>query len=240
MTSKQLPRGYRNRNPGNVDRTAERWQGMAEDQSADPRFIVFTTHEYGIRCVMRLLVSYHDRHGLNTIRGVINRWAPPVGKNPATGQAYEQNTSGYVNHVATLTGWHPDEPLDLLDGQTNVRLAKAIIRHELGDPRPFGLPAEWYDKDTYDRAMALAGFEPERKPLKDSRTITGSVLAGAGAVAGAVYESIGETVNGATQATSSLGFLPENWVQHLFLIIVLAGVGRAIYARVQDDKRRVT
>ena len=238
--TKKLPRGYRNFNPGNVDRTSERWLGMADDQSSDPRFIVFVSPEYGIRCIMRLLVTYHERHGLDTIRGIIERWAPTNGRNPTTGVAYTQNTSGYVNHVSSITGWHPDEQLDLFNRDTNLVLTKAIIRHELGDPRPFGQPAEWYDEATYVRAVALAGFTADHKPLTQSRTIAGSVLAGAGAVAGAVYESLGETVTGATQAAASLKFLPENWVQYMFLLIVLLGVGRAIYARIDDEKKRVT
>lgn len=238
--TKDLPRGYRSRNPGNIDRTSDRWLGMAEDQSSDPRFIVFESADYGIRCIMRLLITYHERHGLNTIRGIVSRWAPPNGQNPATGQTYTQNTDAYIKHASALTGFHPDEPLDLFDRDTNLAVTKAIIRHELGDPAPHGKPAEWYDEATYAKAMALAGFAADQKPLTQSRTIAGSILAGTGAVAGAIYDSIGETVAGATQATAALGFLPENWVQYVFLAVILLGVGRAIYARVDDEKRRVS
>ena len=67
------PRGIRNRNPGNIDRGRDRWQGMADDQSPDPRFVVFTEAEWGIRAIVRVLRSYRDRHGLETVRAIVSR-----------------------------------------------------------------------------------------------------------------------------------------------------------------------
>jgi len=73
-------RGYRNRNPGNIDhQPANRWQGLADPpiETAPPgsraRFARFVSHEYGIRALAVLLTTYQDRHGLRTIRGIITR-----------------------------------------------------------------------------------------------------------------------------------------------------------------------
>lgn len=33
--AKALPRGIRNRNPGNIERESDRWLGMSADQSSD-------------------------------------------------------------------------------------------------------------------------------------------------------------------------------------------------------------
>jgi len=238
--TKQLPRGLRNFNPGNVDRGTDRWLGMSDDQSGDSRFIVFTAPEYGIRCVMRLLITYHERHGLNTLRGIINRWAPAQGKNPTTGVAYTQNTAGYIGHASRLTGFDPDEQLDLFDRDTNVRITKAIIRHENGDPRSHGLPEFWYDDDMYAKAAALAGFVAEVKPLAKSRTINGSIVAGGAAAAGAIYETLGESVGAATATVERLTFLPPDLAKWIFLAVVLMGTGAAIHARIDDSKKRVT
>lgn len=238
--NKTLPRGYRNFNPGNVDRGTDRWLGMAEDQSGDSRFIIFTAPEYGIRCIMRLLITYYERHGLDTVSKVLNRWAPPQGKDPSTGVSYVQSTEGYIRHVSTLTGWHPDEPLDLFDPMTNLAFTKAIIRHELGDPKRHGMPDEWYEPAVYDKATALAGFEVPQKPLTQSRTIAGSVIAAGGAAAGAIYDTLGDTVGAATEATTRMSFLPENFTNWIFLAIVLMGTGAAVYARIDDRNRRVT
>lgn len=238
--TKQLPRGVRNFNPGNVDRGTDRWLGMAEDQSGDSRFIVFKAPEFGIRCVMRLLITYHERHGLNTLRGILNRWAPAQGKNPTTGVAYSQNTAGYIGHASRLTGFDPDEQLDLFDTHTNLLVTKAIIRHENGDPRTFGLPEFWYDDATYAKAAALAGLTVEQKPLTKSRTIGGSVTVIAGTVAGALYETMGETVGAATTTVEKLSFLPPDLAKWVFIAVVLMGAGAAIYARVDDEKKRIT
>lgn len=238
--SKRLPRGITNRNPGNIDKGADRWLGMAPDQSGDSRFITFTSAEYGIRCIMRLLITYHEKHGLNTLRGILNRWAPEKGVNPTTGISYTQNTAGYIGHAARLTGFDPDEPLDLFDMHTSVRIAKAIVRHENGNPSSYGYPEFWYEDAVYAKAAALAGFEVSQKPLVKSRTIGGSVVAALGASVGAVYETIGETVEVASETVDKMSFLPPELAKWIFLAVVMMGAGAAIYARIDDRKKRVT
>ena len=37
-----ISKGLRNCNPGNIERDHTQWQGMAEDQSADDRFCIFS------------------------------------------------------------------------------------------------------------------------------------------------------------------------------------------------------
>ena len=90
-------RGYRNRNPGNIEHVpANKWQGLAEPPS-DGRFCRFTTHEFGIRALAALLVTYQDRHKLRTPRAIIERWAPKV----------ENDTAAYVAVVARRLGVGP-------------------------------------------------------------------------------------------------------------------------------------
>lgn len=229
--SKQLPRGYRSNNPGNIDRTSERWIGMSKDQSADPRFAVFDSPEYGIRALMRTLITYYDRHGLKTVRGVINRWAPPV----------ENNTGAYVGRVAAALGVGPDDEIDTHDRDTCIALAQAIVRHELGNAASYGRPPNWYDDDIYARAAALAGFKPAPKPLTHSRTIAGSATAGVATVAGAVYDAATSSVADAAEKTAAAGaFLPADVVKWIFVGLVLTGIGAALYARIDDAKKRLT
>lgn len=125
MASKTAPRGVRNNNPGNIDRTGVAWQG--EDRSAqararETRFCVFVSPEYGFRALARTLLTYRNKHGLKTVRAVINRWAPPV----------ENNTSAYVTQVATALGVAPDAVIDVRRPAVMVSLVKAIARHENG------------------------------------------------------------------------------------------------------------
>jgi hypothetical protein len=228
--SNTLPRGYRNNNPGNIDRTAERWIGMSKDQSADARFAVFDSPEYGIRALMRLLITYQDRHGLNTVRGIINRWAPPV----------ENDTTAYARQVAQALEVDPDDKIDTHDRATVLALAKAIIRHELGSPSRHGLPEHWYDDDTYARALTLAGFKPDPKPLATSKTVAGSVTAGAATVASVIYEVSGEAIQTAQSAVGPLSIFGGDTLKYVFAAIALAGIATAIYARVKDQDKRLT
>lgn len=115
-------RGERNHNPGNIDRNATKWQGMAEDQSGDPRFVVFKDDVSGIRALAKVLLSYQRKHGLKTVRQIINRWAPPV----------ENDTGAYVNHVAKLLNVGPDDAVDVSQPEILEPLVVAIIKHENG------------------------------------------------------------------------------------------------------------
>ena len=118
MTSKA--RGIRNNNPGNI-RHGSRWQGMASQQT-DAAFVQFTTPEYGIRALAKVLLTYQTKYGLNTIRGIITRWAPPT----------ENNTAAYIDSVSRYVGASPDAPLDLHRASVMRPLVEAIIRHENG------------------------------------------------------------------------------------------------------------
>lgn len=139
-------RGYRNRNPGNIDhQPANRWQGLADPpiETAPPggraRFARFVSHEYGIRALAVLLTTYQDRHGLRTIRGIVTRWAPGA----------ENNTEAYVSAVSRQMDRHPRATLDLHRHEDLRPLVQAIITHELG-----GNP---YGSATIDAGLRLAG-----------------------------------------------------------------------------------
>ncbi len=111
-------RGIRNNNAGNI-RHGDDWRGMA-DQQSDRSFITFQSPEWGIRAMGKILMNYQRKHGLNTVAGIIDRWAPP----------FENNTGAYVNHVAKLLGVTPDQPIEVRDHL--MPLTQAIIKHENG------------------------------------------------------------------------------------------------------------
>ncbi|PHR87953.1 MAG: hypothetical protein COA78_36780 [Blastopirellula sp.] len=119
MTKKtnEAPKGIRNNNAGNIEYNKNvNWVGQIGD---DGRFIVFSAPEYGIRAIARIISTYRTKHGINTIHGIINRWAPPV----------ENDTGSYVNSVSQKTGIPPNQPLH--DAQIPAIIA-AIIHHENG------------------------------------------------------------------------------------------------------------
>jgi hypothetical protein len=113
-----LTRAQRNNNPGNIDRTNIAWQGMASDQTTDPRFIVFIDAAHGFRAMARII---HGHFGaFNTVQKIITRWAPAV----------ENQTDAYIKDVADRMGVRPDRPLTwAIDA---LSLLRAIAIHENG------------------------------------------------------------------------------------------------------------
>lgn len=113
-----VPRGIRNHNPGNIERTTVRWKGMAPAQP-DPRFISFLRPEWGIRAIARILLG-DWREGQNTIASLIDEWAPP----------HENDTAAYIRAVGKAAGVDPYKPCDV--PALLLKIIPAIIRHENG------------------------------------------------------------------------------------------------------------
>lgn len=113
-----MTRGLRNNNPGNI-RHGDKWQGMAAEQK-DKSFVTFTTPEYGIRAMTRILRTYYAR-GIVSVRQMISTWAPPN----------ENDTESYVLSVAKKLNVSPDAMITNLDIVLPDLIA-AIIRQENG------------------------------------------------------------------------------------------------------------
>lgn len=138
-----VTRGIRNNNPGNI-RIGADWDGLArsvpEYLPEEKSFCQFRAPQYGIRAMTRIIQNYERKHGINTVKGIINRWAPPI----------ENDTGSYVASVAHQVGQGPDEVIstDLYDHMNP--LISAIIRHENGhQPYPPAL-VDW--------GLSLAGI----------------------------------------------------------------------------------
>lgn len=110
-------RGIRNNNSGNI-RLGGGWAGLAEDQS-DEIFCIFADMQHGIRALIKLLMAYWRRYGLNSVHNVISRYA----------LSSENNTIAYENAVAAALGVKPHQKIDLSDPQVLFMLAKAIARY---------------------------------------------------------------------------------------------------------------
>lgn len=119
------PLGIRLNNPMNVERTGQKWLGLAKVQG-HPRFFTFIDPWHGIRCGARILTNYQKLYGLDTVRSLITRWAPPV----------ENATSFYITHVGKGVGVGIDTRLDLSDLKTLYRLCQVMVLHENGE-QPF-------------------------------------------------------------------------------------------------------
>ena len=129
----KMTRGQRNNNPGNIRLSSQTFAG--EIKGADKVFKTFSTMAYGYRALIRILINYQELHGCNTIRKIINRWAPDN----------ENATSEYVKFVCSDTGYMADEAIDTHKKDVAVKLARAISKMECGG---------WHDT-----TEAMKGFD---------------------------------------------------------------------------------
>jgi hypothetical protein len=122
--NKFTARGLRNNNPGNIEYNGTAWQGLASPPS-DGRFCIFVSPDYGFRALGHILLNYQKNYGLNTVAGIISRWAP----------GNENNTVAYIDDVCRQTSLAPDQKINVSDWLGS--LAAAITRHENGyNPYP--------------------------------------------------------------------------------------------------------
>ncbi|RZL47735.1 MAG: hypothetical protein EOP00_11115 [Pedobacter sp.] len=122
LGQKNLPRGLRNNNPGNLVKTSITWLGkIPHSQNTDSRFEQFTELRYGIRAKMRDVIN--DIHkGKNTIEKLINEFAP----------AFENNTVAYIASVAGSLGISPKFVIKTISEDFLIALCKAISTVENG------------------------------------------------------------------------------------------------------------
>ena len=130
-----LPLGLRQRNPGNIRPGA----GFIGETGQGSGYSTFASDDEGLRAIQRLLMTYGDEYGLNTIRGLANRYAPKS----------ENPTESYIDFLSQRTGIGPDEEIDLAGRGSD--LIPAIVGFEQGQ-QPFS-------QAQIDRAIRAAGTD---------------------------------------------------------------------------------
>lgn len=118
LGSSAAPRGYRNKNPGNIRKQAK-WQGII---GSDGSFAVFDSFESGVAAVAKQLRRYQTKFGDRSIRDIIYRYAPP----------HENNTNRYVTEVSKQTSVPAGAFFDTSDVTNLYAITRAIIGKEIG------------------------------------------------------------------------------------------------------------
>jgi hypothetical protein len=228
---KHVPRGISNFNPGNIDRSpANKWQGrmprerMTPRQREEKRFEVFASPAWGIRAICVLLINYQDKHGIHTVRGFINRWAPPV----------ENDTDAYVNQVAKAVGVDADRHINIHEYARMRPMVEAIIRHENG--------MQPYSADVIEEGLRLAGIVKPggtalvATPKVATQATATAVAAGGGAALVQLTSQLQpavdqvmpviQTANTVAVSTSGL----PGWMRTAAAIAVLVSIAASAYA----------
>ena len=120
-SNKQLPRGLRNNNPGNIRRSKDKWVGLKSVQE-DPDFFQFREMSYGYRAMLTILRKYRKKYGDRTVADMIRRWAPVT----------ENDTAAYVMTVCSRLQVPKDFEIDVDDRDSMCALVGAMSFVENG------------------------------------------------------------------------------------------------------------
>lgn len=114
-------------NPFNLAQSEVFYCLETETTIIDSAFCVFTAPIYGIRALAKVLINYKKIHGLNTVRTIVSRYAPPN----------ENQTTAYIQSVAKQLGVYPDTVIDIEERGVLTVFIKAVIRMENGIQAPY-------------------------------------------------------------------------------------------------------
>ena len=137
-----VPLGIRQNNPGNIRPGA----GFYGETGQGGGYATFGTEDEGLRALARLMATYDDKYGINTLRGFASRFAPRSDN--------KLSFDNYVSYLSSTLGLDPDEEFDLKARRAD--LIPAVVGFEQG--RDY---EDRYSDDQIARAIRAAGTEDE-------------------------------------------------------------------------------
>jgi hypothetical protein len=108
-TDTSVPIGIRNNNFGNI-------------KNANGQFATYDSPQAGINAADQTLAAYGAKHGINTITGIANRWAPAGDGN--------NNPAQKAAAMAAASGVGVNDPINLADPATRSRILPALFDTE--------------------------------------------------------------------------------------------------------------
>jgi len=228
VNGKRLPLTLAFNNPGGIKLGAD-WRGLVK--SPDNKHCAFSTAVFGFRALAMVLRNYQRRHGIRTLLGVFERWAP---SNSGEGN----HPRDYAERVSDRTGLSVNEDLNLSDPAILAKMAAAMCEVESGKKNPF------YRGDIEAGVAAALGkievevsgehvefsVPPDPKPLYKSRTLTGTGIAG-------VFVAAKEYIP-PEKAEDYAAFVPQGWWPYIIAGGIVTGLGLIVYARLDDWRKQ--
>lgn len=116
------------------------------------RLASYATPEEGIAALDANLANY-GKQGVNTLAGVIRKWAPPN----------ENDTNAYIADAAAHSGLKPEQPIDLSNPFVRHVIGSAIMLHENGPKAVVGAAPQ--QTDPYAAALGLGAPQVAAAPV---------------------------------------------------------------------------
>lgn len=200
-----MTRGEKLNNPFDIEKSAIKWQGKIEP-SSDATFEQFQTRVLGLRAGF-LDLKNQPKEGLDTIRKIITKFAPPS----------ENNTEGYIKSICDKLQINPDDIVDLDDYTTLKALGLAVLMNEDGEVI--------YSDAEINQALSLAGVPNVPKPGIMQQP-EAHVMGGVGALTTVAYVS-----NAVQSATPAIPLVQQilTYAPWVASVIVLGIIGYLIY-----------
>jgi hypothetical protein len=129
-------------NPGNIRPGG----GFLGESGSERGFATFSDPMYGMRALARLPVTYANEYGINTVEGLVSRYAPR--------SENKESFDNYVNFLSRQLGVRPDQEVDFTDPQVRQAMLPAIMDFEQGAGY-----SDRYDPSTFSAAVAAADLE---------------------------------------------------------------------------------
>jgi hypothetical protein len=115
-----------------------------------------SSYEEGIKAMDTQLAIYGQKHKINTLRGVISRYAPPS----------ENDTENYINFVSQRTNLKPDQEIDLSNPVVRHVISGPMILMEKGHKGIFGQKSQQQSQPTDSFESFLSGAKPQKDEEK--------------------------------------------------------------------------
>jgi len=117
-----------------------------------------SSYEEGIKAMDTQLGIYGQKHKINTLRGIISRYAP----------SSENDTESYINFVAQRTGLKPDQEIDLSNPVVRHVISGPMILMEKGNKNIFGQTQQSSKPatDSFDSFLSGTSAPSESKETK--------------------------------------------------------------------------
>lgn len=211
------PIGVTNNNPLNLRPTQPPFEGTLRTvHTSAGDFTVFQSAAFGFRAACRNLISYYDRLGIKTVRGVIERWAPSA----------ENDTAAYVAAVCNRTGFQADQPLELKSYEVAYNLLHAMTIQEQGS---FDAYFKQWQLDEGLRRAGIADVPPT--PLHKRITAIGGTVAAAATAAPQIQSAV-------AQYAPDVASSPSVTLKALWHVAAFIGGALAIYGSIQLARKQ--